>query len=341
MAQQGTTDDAMTLAPWEPGRHVRSVDAAEVRYSRGFLRCRPEKWFPAFATHWLPLAHSLGVELKAIEVKPALGSAAEGEIAFGGSVDGEGIGIFLDPLASRILLNAVLPGASPQGADVTLEYLARRLLASLAMSWSGPESSVLRFDPNSVPAPLDRAGAVKLTAAINGNPFVIWLAFGKGMVERLDGLWRRQVVSSAKAVEAGPVAIELSQLAVPPTMLVDYLKSGTVIDLEVPVSDQVTLRLGNRAWQLARLCSVQGRVGVEVQGGPPPAPILPEGTTRLSIQFGSLNLDASALAELSQAGAIWVGDLPLQDTVQLVINNERVGSANLCCYQGRFAITVA
>jgi flagellar motor switch/type III secretory pathway protein FliN len=240
-----------------------------------------------------------------------------------------------------VLINAFVPGAAPQAIDVVLEYLARRFFASLAMSWSGPESSVVQFDSQAGSHPIEVAGVVKLSASVNGETVSIWLSLGKALVERLDGLWRRQIQSTGKVQEGASVLnIEVSQLAVPPTMLVEYLKSGTVVDLEVAIGDSVTLRAGNKAWQSARLCDVDGKVGFEVLPGPAPAAALPDGTTRLSIQFGSLHLEPSAFAELGQPGAIVLTQIPLSDTVQLVINGEKVGTANLCCYQGRFAITV-
>ncbi|MBN8548291.1 MAG: hypothetical protein J0M12_03125 [Deltaproteobacteria bacterium] len=342
MNQQGTTDEAVALTPWEAGRYVRKLDPRESRYSRGFLRCRPEKWFPGFPTHWLPLAHSLGVELKAIEVKPMLAFPSGLEVSYGGTVDGEPIRVAVDAASCRILLNAFVPGSNPAGNEIVIEYLARRFMASLAMSWSGPQSSVVQFDSQAEHRETDVAGVVKFTGSVNGDQIVIWMALGKSLVERLDGLWRRQVQSTVKPQEGGAsVSIEVSQLAVPPTMLVDYLKAGTIIDLEVPLGDSVTLRLGGKAWQVARLCDIDGKVGFETLPGPVASPVLPEGTTRLSIQFGTVTLDAAAMAEMAQPGAIWGSSIPLSDVVQLIINGEKVGAATLCCYQGRFAITVA
>lgn len=343
MNQQGTQDESVSLSAWDPARLLRTVDAREARYSRGFLRCKPEKWLPGFPTHWLPLAHSLGLECKALEVKPVLSLPGPRpmEHAFGGTVDGEAVGVYADADSARVLLNAVIPSSLPGGAQVVLEYLARRFLASLAMSWSGPESSVVQFDAQALPREGEIAGVVRFVVSINGEQCQIYLALGRALVERLDGLWRRQVQSTAKAGEGNnQLSIEIAQLAVPPTMLVEYLKTGTVIDLEVPVSDSVTLKLGGKPWQAARVCSADGSIGVETLPGPVSSPLLPEGTTRLSIQFGTLAVDPVIVAELAQPGAIYPTGLPLSDMVQLIINAERVGSATLCTYQGRYAITV-
>ena len=341
MNQDRSRDDAVALVPWDPKRFVRKFEATEARFSRGFLRCRPEKWFPAFATQWLPLAHSLGVEIRLVEVKPVLVMPKGLESGFAGRVDDEPIGIFLDNDSTKVLLDAVCPGAGAHAREVVLEYLARRFLSSMALSWSGPESSVVQFDQEMNPFDITETGTVKLTAMINNNPSTVWIVLGRRLVERLDGLWRRQIHSSSKHAEREQtVHLEVGQLAVPPSMLVDYMKSGATIDLEVLLSDLVTLRLGNRPWLPARLCDINGKLGFEIVPGPVSSPALPEGTTRLSIEFPKLTIDSPMVSEISQVGAIWESGYMLANKVEMVINGERVANATLCTYEGRFAISV-
>lgn len=343
MSYDSSESDEVTLSPWDPRQVLRRWPQMEVKYSRGFMRSHPEKWFPALATHWLPLAHSLGVEMRVTEVKPVLQLPANFDVAFGGTVDGETLGMFCDLNSKAVLLSCVVPSALPAASEIVMEYLARRFLGSLAMSWTGPESSVVQFDTEVDPRSADYCAGVRLSGNANGNPFTVWVGLGKVLVDRLDGLWRRQIQSSARTTDnqAAAVWIEIGQLAVPPTMLGDYLRSGTVIDLEAAVGDQVTLRQGSKAWMGARIANADGMFGIETLPGPVQAPILPEGTTRLAICLGSITLDAGGLAELSQPGAMYVTNISTTDLVQLVINNEVVGQATLCSYQGRFAITVS
>ncbi|MBX7145120.1 MAG: hypothetical protein K1X79_11765 [Oligoflexia bacterium] len=343
MSYESSDNDAVVLSPWEPRHALRQWPQAEAKYSRGFLRCHPEKWFPAITTHWLPLAHSLGVEIRVTEVKPLLQLPTNLDIGYGGTVDGETLGLFCDLNSKAVLLASVVPSALAAASDVVMDYLARRFLGSLAMSWTGPESSVVQFDEEVDIRAADYAGAVRLSGNANGNPFTVWVGLGKALVDRFDGLWRRQVQSSARASEGQTTSLrlEVGQLAVPPTMLGDYLRAGTVIDLEAVASDQITLRQGAKAWMAARLAIAEGNFAIETLPGPVQAPLLPEGTTRLGIEFGAINLDAGGMAELSQAGAMYVTNIPATDNVQLVINNEVVGQATLCSYQGRFAITVS
>ena len=69
-------------------------------------------------------------------------------------------------------------------------------------------------------------------------------------------------------------------------------------------------------------------------------PAVPEGTTRLSVSLGNLTVDAAMMAELSQSGAVLTTSIPVQERVVLIINDDKVGEARLCVYEGRFAIEV-
>ena len=335
------TNDTPGAVPWEPARALRSMDPNEVRLSRGLLRCRPEKWFPGVAAYWMPLAHSLGLTVKVSEVKAMSSLPADAVTTFVCSVDEEPLGIILDESSTSALLDAVVPGALPAARSVVAEYIARRLLTSLAASWSGPESSVVRFESEMNPDRVRGVASIKVAVKVNSDLCALWIVLGPQLADRLDGLWRRQLRSSARQASGRQeLRMELVELAVPPTMLVDYLNPGSLIDLETPIGDTVTLRLGNKPWMTARLFEVNGNLGFEVLPGPVAPLVLPEGTTRLAVEFGVVEIDSAVVQELAQPGACWDTGLSLSDRVQMVINNERVADARLCCFQGRFAVNV-
>ncbi len=340
MAEQGEKRQ-VTLTPWEPMRLLQTFDPLEVRYSRGFLKCRPEKWFPGFAMQWMPLAHSLGVDLKLLEAKPVIGSTPRFRCGFVGSVDDEPIGLFIDDNSAAAVVEAVSPGGKGPAREVILEYLARRLLTSLAISWSGPESSLVRFEPDLNPQDMREVGAVKLTAHLNGSPITVWILIGKIVVEKMDGLWRRQLHStSAHGTQPVDVHFEVAHLTVPPSILADYLRSGVTFDLEVPVCDTLTLVSGGQSWLAARLGIVDGRFAVEILPDPPQTALLPPGTIRLSFDLGKARLDPGLVSEISQPGAIYDTGIPVSDSIEIVVNGEKAGEAVLRSYQKRFVISV-
>ena len=136
------------------------------------------------------------------------------------------------------------------------------------------------------------------------------------------------------------VRLELAELAVPPTMVVDYLNPGSTIDLEVPISDRLTLYLGGKPWMQARMVDLGGRLGLEILPGQVSSLVLPEGTTRISIEMGTVALEAAEVSELSQHGTFTDTGIELSDRVNMVINSQKVAEATLCTFQGHFAITV-
>jgi len=326
---------------WEPGRMLRRVSPSDAKLSRGFLRCRPEKWFPAFSTHWLPTIHALGVEARISEIRPVLAKPPTDDVAYVGTVSGEQIVISIDSAGAEALSDELVPGAGQKAARVVLEYFCRRFLSSLALSWSGPESTTVTFNRDLDASKVVVAGSIRIGFTVNTVPFTLWVGLGPHLVDTLDGLWRRQVQTLSKAVPGdSTLRLEIAQLGVPPQMLAEYLVKGTVIDLEVKSSETVTVKVGNKPWMPARLVDIGGRFGCEMTPGALTVPQIAEGATQLSVEIGAVAVDSAQLAELGQAGAVLLTSFPVGATVQLVINQERVGEARLCIYEGRFAIEV-
>ncbi len=342
MEEQGSASGLLQPTPWEPEKVLRSVPSVDARLSRGFLRCRPERWLPGLSTHWMTLAHSLGVEFDVLEVKPFVSVPKGFDNAFVGTVDDEPIAFALEEEALQTLIDVILPGSPRSAGRVLAEYLARRLLTSLGMSWSGPELSNIRFDSEMDPQSLRYAGGIRVTFSVNGSSCVVWISLGKLMVDRLDGLWRRQIHSTGKVDEEenGTYSLELTQLAVPPSMLSQYTKKGAVIDLETSLTDEIILSHNGTPWSKAKLCMVEKMFGFEIVPQPVPQFALPEGTTRLTLSFGEMTLSNKELAEISQQGAVCETALPLSNRVSMRIGGEPVSEGILCSFEGRFAVSV-
>jgi len=336
--QQGENRAALTV--WDPVRSLCSVAAEQVRYSRGFLRCRPEKWFPGFAMQWLPLMHSLGIELKFCEIKPLIQTPGQA-FGFAGTVDGEPLGMVLDEDSVEILLEAVAPAARSKIRRVVLEYLARRLLTSLAISWSGPESSTVQFDTELDVQQIRASGAVKMVLSANGQQAMVWLMLGPVLVDKLDGLWRRQLhATSRQSHEAVDVHLEFAHLTVPPALLATYLKPGTTVDLEVPVSDAVLMVSASRPLMTGRLLRCGDYFAIESSNDPLPVFQWPIGTTRLAVELGQMHWEGTLVREMSQPGAMCDTGIQIGDRVSMTINGEQVAEAVLRTYQGRLVVSV-
>ena len=329
------------LDEWIPAESLSIADSKSIKYSRGFLRCMPQQWFPGFEAYWLPLAHSLGVDLSLVEVKPVLSVPSPLEYSFVGSFDNELMAVLIDHESAEVVLNAIVPGAPQSVKGVLAEYMSRRLLTSLGMAWSGPESSVMSYDSEKNIEDVPGEVGVKVIASVNGSSFTFWLLIGAELAERLGGLWIRQLKSTGQSqASAQNVSIELAHLSVSPSLLSSYLRTGAAVDLEIPVSDQITLLVNSRPWLPAKLSQLDGQMVIETTAGFPTITEIPQGTTRLSVQLGTLEFNESLVSAMAQPGAQYQTNLPLSDQAQLVINNEVVGSASIKVYQGHFVINV-
>lgn len=323
-------------------RVLRSMTLLEARFANGFLRCHPEKWFPGVGTRWSPILSALGSDLRVGEIKPTLVLPDAQSLCFRGIFGGEPGIVAIDSNSARIIAQEIAPGVTkPNEMHVVLEYVVQRFLAIVGMCQAGTDVAAVEVDGRCSSSDAKLVGSIKISFSLNSSPVSVLIGVGEKVAEMMDGLWRRQLHSAARmAHQPGTLRVEVAQLGVPPQMLSEYLSKGTVIDLEVPVSDAVTLRVGHKAFMPARLVEVEGRLGCQVIQGSLTNLAVPDGTSRLSIELASMAADAALLTELGQVGSVLVLDMAPGQQVSIVINQEKVADAKLCVYQGRFAVEV-
>ncbi len=331
------------VEPWTSQRYIRSIDIREARLANGFLRCHPERWFPGFAERWAPLISVMGCEFQVLEIKPTLTLPDECWECFKGTIEGEGVLIAIEPNAASLIAEEVVPNlGSGLQSTLILDYLVQRCMATLGMTQTVSENAGgMMFNGRCTTSDVASVAAVRFAMSLNGSPCVVVLAIGQELVERMDRLWRRQVHSSARShSEGGALRFEIAQLAVPPHVLSEYVSKGTIIDLEVPASDAVTLKIGSKVFMPARLVDVDGMLGCQTIQGTAPVLTVPDGTSRMSVEIASVSVDHNTLAELAQVGAVYKTGRPIGSRVVLSINQDRVAEARLCVYQGRYAVEV-
>jgi flagellar motor switch/type III secretory pathway protein FliN len=339
---QAPSDSSQDVEAWDPRAVLRSVDMLEARLANGFLRSHPERWFPGVGERWAPLMDAMKCDVRVNEVKPTLLLPDANSLCFRGSIDNDPILVSLDLQSAQLVSQEVIPGiGSGASMEWLLDYLMQRFITVLGMCQTISEAGGVRFNGRCEPGDIPVVASVKLGASMSGVPCSVLVSLGQEMVERMDKLWRRQVHSSTRQTAPdGPLRFEIAQLGVPPQVLSEYLSRGTVIDLEVPVSDAVTLRVGHKPFMPARIGEVDGKLACQTVQGAVAHVAVPEGTSRLSIELASLTVEPTSLAELSQVGAIFVTDQSIGSEVSLSINQERVAKGRLCVYQGRYAVEV-
>jgi len=335
-------DKSMLL--WEPEKLLERCDLNEIRFSRGFLRAQPISWFPQLTTHWVTLFHSLSVEAEMLEVSAGLNFPEDLDRIVPIEVDGEAAVIGLDELSQKALVQAIAPECRDVGADLAIEYVERRLLSTLMMEWSGPSPLHCYYVASDEATSVEVIGAVKISLSFSGMPCTVWFGMGARTLERLDLSWRQGLYSQYEQIEPDDsihyISVDIAELAVPPALLIDYMRSGTIIDLELPVSTNVFLNLNGQPWAEGVLRQYNGRFAVEITDISIEPTAASSNTTRVQVQIAEVELDYEAVVEHSQVGAILLSKSPVSTGAEMVISGESVATAVIGQIDGQFALNV-
>ena len=341
----------MSIRPWTLLSSLDEKTSDEMKFSRGFLRGKPAEWFPQLATQWLPLFHQLEAGLdsgkksapKLIFATPRLGFPARLQRLCEIEVDGEKALVGLDDHAVDCLTALIAPALPEVSGDVFLEYLERRLCATLQTAWVDDEPMLVQYAVQEGAEGLQCVGSVQLRLQFSDLMFDIWFGCGPGLIHRLDLASRKRLRESGIADHSDQIktiSVELAELWVPPALLIDYMRSGTTIDLERDSSADVRLLLDGQPWAMGTLCLCDDQLAVQVEelGIQPNASV--EGSTRVSILLSQTQIDLSALPEYAQAGALLALDIDDPNAAQIVIGGETVATASIGELEGGLAVQV-
>jgi hypothetical protein len=334
------------LSEWHPKDYLLNYSFAEAKYSSGFLRSKPQNWFPSIATQWLTLAHSLGIELSVIDCVPSLKPLDKIAHLFCGSLDGNLIGVGISDDLVKIISETEL-GFDSKIIDIYIyEYLCRRLFSSITIAWIGKNVNsravFLGLPPEGSKKFLEKHPyGVQLVVKLGDQTGSVWLALSYEMVDEIDQLYRKQIKSVAN-VPSGKITIdcEIASLFIQEDQVFDYTKSGASVDLEIPLSDEVLIKINQKPIAIGRICTVDKFFAVEIVSKKV-KPIIPtENHIEVNVRFPAIIIDSAKYAELLQLKSIIVSDNIASDHVTLTIDKEEIATASLKIYQGRLAVAV-
>ncbi|MCB0322883.1 MAG: FliM/FliN family flagellar motor switch protein [Bdellovibrionales bacterium] len=339
--------DTAEMIPWDARVALEHVSPEEARFSRGFLRASPGAWCAGLAEHWLPLFYTLGSDLTLRSVQRQFELPDQVFRCTAVEFDGEPGCIGFDARTCRRLAEEIVPGIEGVAADMLLEYLERRLLASLALAWCGSEPLSCSYLGARETSEVVCSGWIGLELELSGIPVSVWFGCGPRALDVLDAQWRARLLESDRERGGNPlgdqihsVSVELAQLAVPPAMLIDYMRPGTLIDLEVPVSTEVQIKIDGALWAAGTLCQFDGAVAVRIHDTTPEERPHPEATTLVRVQVARTELDEAGIVEHAQVGAILLCDSHVSNRAAVIISGENVASAAVVELDGRFALQI-
>jgi len=341
-------DGEASPSPWSPRELLTTLSSNEIRFSRGFLRSDLSIWLSDFVKSWQLLLHSLGleVELSAINNRFNFPESLSRVIPI--ELDDEPAVIGMDDESQELISSIVATGSESTAVDVIVEYFERRLLSCLSQHWAGPMPLKAWYLADSESAAVDVVGTICFVFKIKDQELSIWVGLGPRAVERIDGLWRKQLFEehgsqqSASLPQLSTVDIDLVELLVPPALLIDYMRSGTVVDLDLPVDTRVRVNLNGSLWAHGTLGQFEGNFAVTLDSFDVNEAARGDNssTTKVSVQLAVEEIDREAVVEFGQKGAILSTQVAVNDRASLIISGERVASAIIGELDGKFALTV-
>jgi flagellar motor switch/type III secretory pathway protein FliN len=323
------------------------LSANDVRYSRGFLAADIGSFFPALTGQWRPFFLGIGIDVRVTNVHQVLYFPQDlGRIVVV-EVSGESGVIGIDEMSQDILAQAFAPDITGVASEMLIEYLERRLLSSLTKSWGGREPLQFQYLSSDWADEVEVIGAIEVELMINGQKAIVWFGLGPRMLEEMDMLWRSRLSARAGQSELANfddsvhlLTVDLSFLSVPPAMLIDYLRAGTIVDLEIGIPEMVTISKNGEPWASGSLKQFNGMFAVEIQDLAPQPVESVEGLTRVAIELARTELDEHALREYHQVGAILPTAKQVSEIASIVINGENVGSAFVGDVNGNLALNI-
>ncbi len=335
-------DDAEFIL-WEVSERLQKLRLNEAKYSLGFLKAEPTSWFPSLGKRWIELFHATSIDVQVV------GSSTQLDFPEGlfrvtpVEVDGETCALGFDENSYRAIVDAISPGCRDRAADVVFEYIERRLVATLAKSWSGETPLQCYYLSLAMSDAIEIVGTAHLILDISGVQVNIYFGLGPALVEKLD-LLSRQKMGKGKSTEARGelkrVSVGISELSVSPAVLIDYLRPDAIIDLETLVSPYVTVKIDDKPWSSGELHELNGKFAVKFRDIGPVSLEPISGTTRVWIELAHVELEGDLIGEYSREGAILVTEIPATNTALIFINGEEVGKGVLGEIDGSFALHV-
>ncbi|MCI5066150.1 hypothetical protein MRY87_10535 [bacterium] len=324
------------LSPWKWEEVIPFLSQSEVTFSQGFLRCRPEQWFPGFSAHWQPIFHSLNLDIEVGEVRPVLQLPVGESSLFLGSLHGEELGLLVNARLFEFVSRTYIPEAPLLAKHLLVEYFARRFLSTLVRSWSGQMEADFRFESERVLSGQQFPGGVTVSFRANGEPFSLEIGLGEKILHRLQELWIAQAVQGAGPTTTDktlPLRLVLGGTYLSPSEIGQQLVVGNTLPLSFGGVRDASLLLHDEPWMKGELCAVGSgespQWGVRVVGEGDERPLSPSGMTPVLYELGESDIGRTEMMLLSQPGANHGFSSQVDEPVRIVISGQVVARGRL------------
>lgn len=316
----------MSTVDWNPLTELEKIHPIKLRYSRGLFKSTPEKWFPALLAYWIPVLETFGCDYKlesvGLEVEPEFSTNN-----YSAKFDDDIVTLSFDQEAARIISEVT----SLTYEKVISDYFAMRIFKSLVQSWSG--KSLGKYEFLGELTGKSTVIGIVVKAKISGKNLKLNFLLSKNIADKLDLLWRRQVVQAVQVKTEVTARMQLAEIPVPNSKLNEYLAIDSLIDISKTMDP--TLIVNNQPWRRVELVTTGGNFGIISK-----QPIERKEQTGISVDLISFKTDTVTLAELAQADAGLDLGVAVSNKVRLSIAGQTVGVGKIVDFQGKLAVQV-
>jgi hypothetical protein len=325
---------------WNAAEDLPLISPEAIRFSKGFLRSKPEVWFPGFAAYWLPLLHTFNLRQDAVETIPLLDLSSMKGITFYGSLDGEMLTLVISESLFDFIARVELPAASQTAKHLFIEYFARRFLTSISSSWSAQEGAVFQFHSDLGSPPVHCSAGVRLNFRLNGEMLSLIVGMSQGLLEKIDQLWITQTLQGVANIDdSAHIRLVFGSTQLVPSEVGEVLSSGQTVPINSGGSEKILLLLEDRPWLEGRLVRDEGGIAFETIREVEQLEEIEEGMTSVSFELGEIEMSRRDIHLLAQPGALHqfphIADQP---KAHVYIADKKVGEGALLAYESQLFV---
>jgi hypothetical protein len=334
------------ILPWQPKEALALIEPKQLRYSGGFLAAQPNLWFSELRQNWSKFADHLGksLDVKGVQTIAELPDNLSHYYTISINSEPAVIGIKADDVSTLVGLLQDSPPAL--AGEIFLEYLVRRFVSSLQKSWNQKDSALNCYYVQSGRVPsLVVDGAIHIEVMLGHDLLPIWIGLSPVTVDKIDHIWKQKqapetldVASEGQEIVA--IEVNLVELAVPPSLLIDYLRTGAVIDLAVPISSNVLLRVEGIGKVLGELVRFGENYAIKIVGEVEEEASLPPGTTRLGVEIANIKIARARFLDILKSKGCFQTAEAVTNNVSLKIGDEEVAQGVVAVLDRRFVLKV-
>ena len=325
---QSVEDTKTDIVPWEPKDYLQDIPQSEVRFSRGLFAFDVARYFSTLLDDWTDFWTKLDSEIHFSGISPSFEIPHSISRVVQVEVGGSRAYLSLSTDSITNLLSVFDVDFLNGSEDLVLEYLERRFVSSLTRAWKGKGDLSFSYVASIDTLPEDVACSFSVNFKIK-NDIQICLLLTEESAKLISDLALKELKNKDISSGVSSVGVRVSELAVSPATLIDYMRAGTVIDLSVGLNQEVDLFKDGAYWFSGHLRTSAGKYVVQYSAVRSKDISVPASSTKLGIEIARGQVDRNLEKTFLSEKAIFETQTPIEALATLVVGGEDVAQGSL------------